>query len=416
MQIELLTIGDELLLGFTVDTNAAYLARTLAGIGVEIVHRTTVGDDADKIAAAVSEAIERTGAVITTGGLGPTADDRTRPVIAKLFGRELVRDDAIVAQIEARFWRMTSAKMPETNIVQAMVPAGARVLENHHGTAPGLWIEDAEGRWVAMLPGVPREMRELTNDSILPILRERIGAAPIAIVSRTIRTTGIGESALAERLGELGKSIEGMPLAFLPGWAGVDLRLTSRTLAPDAAKVALDAAARILRDVAGPVVYGEESLDLAELVLDLCRDRGYTIAVGESCTGGLLGARLTAIPGSSDVVHGGIIAYDNGAKTKLLGVSDVTLSEHGAVSEEVARAMAEGCARALGTQIGIGITGIAGPDGGTPEKPVGTVWIAVAGLGETRSLGRQYVGDREEIRLRATQASLDQVRRAIAAY
>ncbi|HEY8795315.1 MAG TPA: competence/damage-inducible protein A [Gemmatimonadaceae bacterium] len=416
MQIELLTIGDELLLGFTVDTNAAYLARTLAGIGVEIVHRTTVGDEADRIAAAVREAIERTGAVITTGGLGPTADDRTRPVIAKLFGRELVRDDAIVAQIEARFWQMTSAKMPETNIVQAMVPAGARVLENHHGTAPGLWIEDAQGRWVAMLPGVPREMRGLTNDSILPILRERIGAAPIAIVSRTIRTTGIGESALAERLGELGRSVEGMPIAFLPGWAGVDLRLTSRTLAPDAAKVALDAAARMLRDVAGPVVYGEESQDLAELVLDLCRDRGYTIAVGESCTGGLLGARLTAIPGSSDVFHGGVIAYDNGAKTKLLGVSDVTLREHGAVSEEMAREMAEGCARALGTQIGIGITGIAGPGGGTPEKPVGTVWIAVAGLGETRSLGRQYVGDREEIRLRATQASLDQVSRAIAAY
>lgn len=416
VQIELLTIGDELLLGFTVDTNAAYLARALAGVGVEIVHRTTVGDDADRIASAVSEAIERTGAVITTGGLGPTADDRTRPAIAKLFGRELVRDDAIVAQIEARFWRMTSAKMPETNIVQAMVPAGSRVLENQHGTAPGLWIEDAQGRWVAMLPGVPREMRGLTNDSILPILRERIGAAPIAIVSRTIRTTGIGESALAERLGELGKSVEGMPLAFLPGWAGVDLRLTSRTLAPDAAKTSLDAAARMLRDVAGPVVYGEESADLAELVLDLCRDRGYTIAVGESCTGGLLGARLTAIPGSSDVFHGGVIAYDNGAKTKLLGVSDVTLREHGAVSEEVAREMAEGCARVLGTQIGIGITGIAGPGGGTPEKPVGTVWIAVAGLGETRSLGRQYVGDREEIRLRATQASLDQVRRAIAAY
>jgi nicotinamide-nucleotide amidase len=415
VQIELLTIGDELLLGFTIDTNAAYLARALAAIGVEIVHRTTVGDDAERIAAAVSEAIERTGAVITTGGLGPTADDRTRPVIAKLFGRELVRDDAIVAQIEARFWRMTSAKMPETNIVQAMVPSGARVLENQHGTAPGLWIEDAQGRWVAMLPGVPREMRGLTNDSILPILQERIGAAPIAIVSRTIRTTGIGESALAERLGELGKFVDGMPLAFLPGWAGVDLRLTSRTLPPSAANVALDAGARMLRDVAGHVVYGEESQDLAEIVLDMCRERVYTIAVGESCTGGLLGARLTAIPGSSDVFHGGIIAYDNSAKTKLLGVSDVTLSEHGAVSEAVAREMAEGCARALGTTIGIGITGIAGPGGGTPEKPVGTVWIGVAGLGETRSLGRVYVGDREEIRLRATQASLDQVRRAIAA-
>ena len=415
MQIELLTIGDELLLGFTIDTNAAYLARALAEIGVEIVHRTTVGDDADKIAAAVSEAIERTGAVITTGGLGPTADDRTRPVIAKLFGRELVRDDAIVAQIEARFWRMTSAKMPETNIVQAMVPAGARVLENRHGTAPGLWIEDAQGRWVAMLPGVPREMRGLTHDSILPILRERIGAAPVAIVSRTIRTTGIGESALAERLGELGKSVEGMPLAFLPGWAGVDLRLTSRTLAPADAKVALDAGAQMLRDVAGSVVYGEESQDLAELVLDLCRDRGLSMAVGESCTGGLLGARLTAIPGSSDVFHGGVIAYDNAVKTKLLGVGDVTLSAHGAVSEEVSREMAEGSARSLGTQIGIGITGIAGPGGGTAEKPVGTVWIAVSGLGETRSLGRVFVGDREEIRLRATQAALDQVRRAIAA-
>jgi len=414
VQIELLTIGDELLLGFTVDTNAAYLARALAAIGVEIVHRTTVGDDAEKIAAAVSEAIERTGAVITTGGLGPTADDRTRPVIATLFGRELVLDESIVAQIEARFWRMTSAKMPQTNIVQAMVPAGARVLENHHGTAPGLWIEDAQGRWVAMLPGVPREMRGLTQDSILPILRERIGAAPVAIVSRTIRTTGIGESALAERLGELGKRVDGMPLAFLPGWAGVDLRLTSRTLPPDEATRALDSAERMLRDVAGPVVYGTESDDLTELILDMCRERGLHIATAESCTGGLLGARLTAIPGSSDVYHGGVIAYDNSVKTKLLGVSDVTLREHGAVSEQAAREMAEGCAKSLGAQIGVGITGVAGPGGGTEEKPVGTVWIAVSGIGETRALGRVYVGDREEIRMRATQASLDQIRRGLA--
>ncbi|MEO6211006.1 MAG: competence/damage-inducible protein A [Gemmatimonadaceae bacterium] len=413
MQIELLTIGDELLLGFTVDTNAAYLARALAAIGVEIVHRTTVGDDADQIAAAVRDAIERTGAVITTGGLGPTADDRTRPVVAKLFGRELVRDDQIVEQIRARFSRLGSAKMPETNIVQAMVPAGARVLPNDHGTAPGLWIEDAEGRWVAMLPGVPREMRGLTNDSILPILRERIGAAPSAIVSRTIRTTGIGESALAERLGELGNSVQGMPLAFLPGWAGVDLRLTSRTLPHEAAVRALDAAERELRDVVGPVVYGDDGDDLAALVIDMCRQQSHTIGVAESCTGGLLGARLTAFPGSSDVFRGGVIAYDNSVKTKLLGVRDVTLSTHGAVSEEVAREMAEGCARALGTMIGISVTGIAGPGGGTPDKPVGTVWIGVAGVGETRTLGRQYVGDREEIRLRATQAAVDLVRRAI---
>ncbi|MDB4909985.1 MAG: CinA-like protein, partial [Gemmatimonadetes bacterium] len=164
----------------------------------------------------------------------------------------------------------------------------------------------------------------------------------------------------------------------------------------------------------GAVVYGEEDDDLAELVLEMCRERGRTIATAESCTGGLLGARITAIPGSSDVYHGGIVAYDNSVKTKLLGVRDVTLSEHGAVSEQAAREMAEGCARVLGTDIGIGITGIAGPGGGTPEKPVGTVWIAVAGVGDTRALGRVYVGDREEIRLRATQAALDQVRRALA--
>jgi nicotinamide-nucleotide amidase len=415
VQIELLTIGDELLLGFTVDTNAAYIARALAALGVEIVHRTTVGDDADRIAAAVAEGIERTGAVITTGGLGPTADDRTRPAIARLFGRELVRDERVVAQIEERFRRMGTGTMPPSNVVQAMVPAGARVLENHYGTAPGLWIEDSQGRWVAMLPGVPREMRGMTLDTIIPLLRERIGVATSVVVSRTIRSTGIGESALAERLGEHARGLEGMPLAFLPGWAGVDLRLTARALAPAAAALALEAAVRTLRDVAGPVVYGEEVDDLAALVLRLCRDRALSIATGESCTGGLLGARLTEIPGSSDVYHGGIIAYANDVKVKQLGVSERTLNEHGAVSEEVVREMAEGARKALGTSIGIGITGIAGPGGGSAEKPVGTVWIAVAGVGETRSLGRVYVGDREEIRLRATQASLDLVRRAVGA-
>ena len=414
MQIEILTVGDELLLGFTIDTNAAYLARALAEIGVEVVHRTTVGDDADRIAQAVKVALERTGAVITTGGLGPTSDDRTRPAIAKLFGRELVRDDAIVAQIRERFWRMSSAKMPETNIVQAMVPVGARVLENRHGTAPALFLEDESGRWVVMLPGVPREMRGLTNDTIIPLLRERIGAASTAVVSRTIRTTGIGESALAERLGDLAGGVDGLPLAFLPGWAGADLRLTSNELPADAAALALDAAAQKLRDAIGDFVYGDGDDDLAELVLAMCRERGLTIATAESCTGGLLGARITAIPGSSDVYQGGVVAYDNSVKSKLLAVLDVSLREHGAVSEQVAREMAEGCAQALGTDIGIGITGIAGPGGGTPDKPVGTVWIAVTGVGDTRTLGRVYVGDREEIRLRATQAALDQVRRGLA--
>ncbi len=208
--------------------------------------------------------------------------------------------------------------------------------------------------------------------------------------------------------------MDGLPLAFLPGWAGVDLRLTSSALAPEAGARALNAAALKLRDVVGPFVYGDGDVDLAALVLATCRERQLTVATAESCTGGLLGARITAIPGSSDVYLGGVVAYDNSVKSKLLGVRDVSLREYGAVSEQVARAMAEGCARALGTQIGIGITGIAGPGGGTPEKPVGTVWLAVAGIGETRALGRVYVGDREEIRQRATQAALDQLRRALA--
>jgi len=294
------------------------------------------------------------------------------------------------------------------------VPVGARVLGNRHGTAPSLMLEDEKGRWVILLPGVPREMRGLTNDTIIPLLRERVGAAPIAIVSRTVRTTGIGESALAERLGDLARGVDGLPLAFLPGWEGADLRLTSNSLPVDAAVRALDEAERKLREAVGSYVYGGERDDLAALVLEMCRERGHSIATAESCTGGLLGARITAIPGSSDVYVGGVVAYDNSVKSKLLGVRDVSLSEHGAVSEQVAREMAEGCARALGARIGLAITGIAGPGGGTAEKPVGTVWIAVAGVGDTRTLGRVYVGDREEIRLRATQASLDQLRRALA--
>jgi len=202
MRLELITIGDELLLGYTVDTNAAFIARTLAEIGVEVVRRSTVGDDAPAIADAVRDALERTGAVLTTGGLGPTADDRTRPVIGALFGRVLQRDDAVLAAIEARFRSFGIQRpMPASNVVQAMVPAGARVLANHHGTAPGLWLEDERGRWVAMLPGVPSEMRAMIRETILPMLVERAGQANTVVRSRTIRTTGIGESALAEYLG-----------------------------------------------------------------------------------------------------------------------------------------------------------------------------------------------------------------------
>jgi nicotinamide-nucleotide amidase len=365
----------------------------------------------------VITALARTGAVITTGGLGPTADDMTKPSIARLFGREMRLDAEHLAWLEERWRTRFGRELPASNRQQAMLPEGARKLVNRHGSAPGVWLEDERGRWVAMLPGVPRELRGMLGDELLPILRERAaagGALPRVVRSRTVRTTSVAESAIADRMGEHARGVDGLALAYLPGQEGVDLRLTARGLAAADADAALDRGAALLRERMGSAVYGEGGTDLAELVLDLCRSRGLTIAVAESCTGGLLGARLTAIPGSSDVVLGGVIAYSNGVKVTHLGVQPATLAAHGAVSEETAREMARGARERFGTDIGFGITGVAGPGGGSPEKPVGTVWVAVDVRGhEPRVQRSPGIGDRAEIRFRATQFALDMLRRLL---
>jgi nicotinamide-nucleotide amidase len=419
MRIEICTIGDELLLGYTIDTNGAHLARELAALGVSVVRRTTVGDGADEIAAAVRDALDRTGAVITTGGLGPTADDLTKPAIAELFGRGMRMDEEYLAALEQRWLARVGRAMPASNRQQAMLPEGARTLVNRHGTAPGVWLEDGRGRWVAMLPGVPREMRGMLADELLPLLRERRRAAapdadPPVVRARTLRTTSVAESALADRLGDLARGVDGLSLAYLPGREGTDLRLVARDRPAADADAALAAAAARVRERVGEFVYGDDDTDLAAVVLDACRRRGLTIAVGESCTGGLLGARLTSVPGSSDVVLGGVIAYSNAVKTAELDVPDAVIAEHGAVSEPVARQMAAGARARLGAAVGVGITGVAGPGGGTPEKPVGTVWVAVDVEGaEPRAVRNPFVGDRDEIRFRAAQFALDLVRRAV---
>lgn len=416
MRVELLTIGDELLLGFTLDTNAAVLARALAPLGVEIVRHDTVGDDPAAIGQATREALERTGALITTGGLGPTSDDLTRGAIAALLGRSLHLDDAVLTYIEQLFLaRGHSGPLPAGNRQQALVPEGARVLFNHHGTAPGLWLEDERGRWVVMLPGVPRELRGMVNDSLLPLLAGRVGAGhyAAAVRSRTVRTTGIGESALAERIGVNVREVAGLPIAYLPGWEGTDVRLTSRGRTAADAAAALSAGVEAVRARAGSHAYGEDDADLAAVVLEQCRERALRVATAESCTGGLLGGRLTAIPGASDVYPGGIVAYENAIKERFLGVLPATLSAHGAVSEAVAREMAAGARAALRADAAMAITGIAGPSGGTVEKPVGMVWVAVCVRSETRAEVRVHAGDRSEIRLRATQAALDLLRRSI---
>lgn len=420
MDVELVSIGDELLLGFTVDTNTAHFARAAADLGIQVVRRSTVGDDAEGITAVVREGMARTGGVITSGGLGPTADDLTKPAIAALLGREMRFEAAIWESLRQR-WKARGlpGEIPEVNRGQAMIPEGATILENRHGSAPGIWMEDAEGRWVAMLPGVPREFLGMMRDTLLPRLTARAaalpGAAPHVIRSRTLRTQGVAESALAEALGPLAKLPLGVPLAFMPGWEGVDLRLTVRGLVPEVADTTLTAAAEALRARVGKWVYGEGTDDLAALVLDALRAQEMRIAVAESCTGGMLGMRLTAVPGSSDTFMGGIIAYDNTVKVKELGVRPATIDAVGAVSEEVAREMATGVRTRLGVDVGVSITGVAGPGGGTPEKPVGTFCVAVDVRGEVRSVRSATVGDRHEIRQRVAQAALSVVRRTLTA-
>ena len=415
MHLEIVTIGDELLLGLTIDTNAAWLARELAADGVSIVRRASVGDDAAMIAAAVRDALDRSGAVITTGGLGPTADDMTKPSIAELFGRAMVFDEGRWEALK-QLWRDRGrpGELPESNRQQVMIPEGARVLTNRHGTAPAIFLEDERGRWVAMLPGVPREMRGIFAEELRPIIRERLGDARAVVRTRTVRTTGVAESQLPTLLGDAVRGVDGMSLAYLPGPEGVDLRLTVRGAAPDAADARLAAGCAVLAERVGRYVYADHaSTDLAEVVLGLCRTRGLRLAVAESCTGGLLGGRLTAIAGASDVFLGGIIAYDNAVKRAALGVPGEMLARVGAVSEEVARAMASGVRERLGADIGVGITGVAGPGGGSADKPVGTVWIAVDLRGTVRTFGGKLIGDRSEVRYRATQAALDLVRREL---
>ena len=417
-QVELITIGDELLLGFTIDTNAAHISRVLAAKGIEIVRRTTVGDEAEKIAVAVREALDRTGAVITTGGLGPTSDDLTKPSIARIFGREMKLDESIAAQLEQR-WRarFPTSAFPATNRTQAEIPEGARILTNRHGSAPGIWLEDDRGRWVAMMPGVPREMRGMLAEEVLPAIEARAGGVGTVVLSGTLRTTGIAESAIAELLGPnfLGDprtEAGSLPLAYLPGVNGVDLRVTARGLPPDRANMLVADAILKLKSRVGAYAYGEDDADLAAVVLHRCRELKLTLAVAESCTGGMLGERLTNIPGSSDVFLGGVIAYHNDVKKDLLGVTANDLEKHGAVSEAVALQMAAGIRERTGANVGVSVTGIAGPGGGTPEKPVGLMWVAVH-ASEAKARRFHVGGDRAEIRQRAAQAALEMVRRAL---
>ena len=410
MKLEVVTIGTELLLGQILDTNAAELGRALAAAGVEVVRHTSVADRPEVIRAAVTDALERTGFVITTGGLGPTRDDMTKREVAAVFGKALELDETVLRSLEDRFRRLGRA-MPAVNRTQAEVPEGATVLPNPRGTAPGLWVE-AEARVVVMLPGVPSEMRGLLVEEVLPRLAARSSGRVVR--SRSVRTTGIAESALAERVGAIEEEIAPLTLAYLPSAEGVDLRVTAWGLHEAEAERRLSQVATLLRERAGEHSYGADGADLAAVVLDQLRARNARLVVAESCTGGLLSARITAVPGASSVFIGGVVAYDDVVKSGMLDVPPELLEQHGAVSEQVVSAMAEGVQRQFAVDAALAITGIAGPTGGTPEKPVGTVWLAARLGAQTRALKRIFPGDRGEIRGRSAQAALDVLRRLLA--
>jgi nicotinamide-nucleotide amidase len=414
-QAVIVTIGDELLSGERLDTNAAWLARRLGDLGFLVQGIRTVGDGEESIGSALEAATREADLVVATGGLGPTLDDRTRDAVSARWSLPLHVDEEVLERIRARFRHRGYHDVPDTNRRTALVPEGARVLENPRGSAPGLLlrVEVKRGHGPALLlllPGVPREMRALmggpAGEALFNAFRGRVDPAR----SLTILTTGIPESVLAGRIEAVIGREDDVEVAYRPSLHGVELRLLARGRGADEA---LRRARERIEPVLAEHRYHAPSGDLAEAVGQALAERGMRIAVAESCTGGLVLKRLTDISGSSGWVVGGVVAYADRIKEEWVDVPHAILAAHGAVSEGVARTLAEGIRRRMGVEVGVGITGIAGPGGEAPGKPVGLVWFAVSGPGETRAERIRFSGDREEIRERAAQHALHLVLRDV---
>jgi nicotinamide-nucleotide amidase len=426
---EIIATGTELLLGYVVNTHPSFLAPRLASLGIRVTRIITVGDDRQVITEVVSGALQRADIIIVTGGLGPTSDDVTRDVVAELLGRKLRLDAAVLRKIQARF-QARKARMPKAVAVQAMVPDGALVLPNDHGSAPGLAIKanvepepkvlllreprpviyGVLQRLVILLPGPPRELKPMFDNHVMPLLRDHGYATPAAC--RVFRTVGVGESWVAEMVEPLVAGLADVEVGYCARPNEVDVRLI--THGSNAAVLADKLEPRIRKRL-GEIVFGDENDRLEDVVVRelICRKR--TLATAESCTGGLLASRVTNVSGSSGVFMEGVVCYSNEAKMRDAGVKAKTLKAHGAVSRQVARELAAGVRQRAGTDYGIGITGIAGPTGGTPKKPVGLVFIALAGPRGTTVHSALYHYDRETFKFVVTQAALDTLRRALKA-
>lgn len=409
MRAVILTIGDELLIGQVLNSNAAWLGEQMSLTGIDVVRTVTAGDELADIVRELQRAFADADLVITTGGLGPTHDDLTREAVASHFGVELTFDEEVYRSIEERF-ASRGRRTPESNRRQAMVPGGFDVLPNPAGTAPGLWHADAQGAMLAVLPGVPHEMKELFMTHVQPRV---LGRSDLRIIEhRTLRTAGIGESSLQEAIGDVTVLVpRPVRLAFLPGTSGVRLRLTGFGETREEVRERLDAAEKALRSRIDRFIYSSNDESLEEVVGRLLAERGLTIAVAESCTGGHVAHQITNAPGSSAYLVGGIVAYSNQVKTQMLGVDSETLAREGAVSKEVAAQMAEGVRMRLETDIGLSTTGIAGPSGGTPDKPVGTVWVGYSDQEGTETKLLHLVGERLLNKELTTTLLLERVRK-----
>jgi nicotinamide-nucleotide amidase len=411
MRAEIIATGTELLSGGVLDTNSIYLSEELMLVGLETAFKTVVGDDEQDMEEALRRAFERVKVVIVTGGIGPTEDDITRKVIAKIVKKRLVLNEDALKAIHARL-AGRGKEFATSNDRQALIPTGARLLRNPVGIAPGFFI-DEEGLFIAVLPGVPKEMRAMFDEGLRPVLVERFGGKTF-IRRRILRSCGLSESAVNQSIQNILK--RGVPTVGLTvKETGVDIRVIAHGPSAEQAQALVDKIDAGIREKLGDAVYGVDGQELEEVVGALLQQRRLKLAVAESCTGGLIGGRITSIAGSSEYFERGAVVYSYLAKTEMLGVPQDLIERHGAVSGQVAAAMAQGIRQAAHTELGLAVTGIAGPGGGTEKKPVGLVYTALASGQGVKIDEHRFLGTREQIRIRASQMALDMVRRHLIA-
>jgi nicotinamide-nucleotide amidase len=406
---EIIAVGSELLTPLRTDTNSLWLTERLNTVGVEVKLKTIVGDDDARLEETIRDALKRSGIVVLTGGLGPTEDDITRKIAARALGRRLQLDERVLEEIRARFLHW-GRKMPEINARQAMVIEGAEVLPNPNGSAPGMYLEH-DGRVVALLPGPPREMKPMFDSHVLPKLSGRVG--DVRVVRRVLRVAGLGESAVDERIAPVYTQYKNPQTTILFTNTDIEIHLTAQGKTEQEAELLLDGLSGQLEERLGDSVFAFRGETMEEVVGLRLAVSGFTLAVAESCTGGLVAHRLTEVAGSSNYFMEGVVTYSNEAKTRLLGVPEELIERHGAVSAEVAEAMAEGVKRRAATDFGLAVTGVAGPGGGTEEKPVGLVYVSLSDDAHTEHRRVMLPGDRHLIRWRASQAALDLLRRRL---